>query len=403
MEQYDYQAIDPNGSLTNGFVEAQDRDKAATQLQAQGLLLLKLEPSKGDRQGQASGWFTRLAMNNDELSRFTQQLSTLLGAGQPIERALNTLVRQPARPQACALLERIQKRVKEGQALSSALSLEGAQFSALYVSLVRAGEAGGQLAQTLNQLSLYLERTQKVRGEVINALIYPAFLIVGVLGSLILLLTYVIPQFVPIFSGLGVPVPWVTDIIIALSQFLQEHGIYLVVATMMAVIGLNRWLRTPKGRLNWDRRILRWRLMGRLVLFIETARLSHTLGTLLSQGVPLMTSLDITLKVCNNQAIRTTLSRATDKVKNGHRLSLALEAEQVFPDLAIQMIQVGEESGQLDAMLLKVALAYDEDAKRSIDRLLAALVPSLTLVMAALVAMIMLAIMLPLMSLTSNI
>ena len=403
MQSFKYRALDSSGVATHGLLDAENQEKAASLLQERGLLVLHLETSTSSTTSSFKSWFQRLPLNAVELARFTQQLATLMGAGQPLERALNTLVRQPSKPEARLLLERIRDRVKGGQTLSSAMSLEGPQFSALYLSLIKAGEAGGELGETLGQLTAYLERAQKVRSEVINALIYPAFLIVGVLGSLMLLLAYVVPQFVPIFSGLGVPIPLITEAILGLGQFLGDYGLYLLVALVAAFLLFNRHLRTVTGRLSWDRRILLWWVAGPLLLRLETARLTHTLGTLLSQGVPLIASFDIALQVCKNQAIRGAVEQAIVKVKDGSRLSKALEAESVFPDLAIQMIQVGEESGTLDSMLLKVASVYDDDAKRSIDRLLAALVPSLTLIMAALVALIMLAIMLPLMSLTSNI
>ncbi|MGY2224934.1 type II secretion system inner membrane protein GspF [Pseudomonas gingeri] len=403
MQSFKYRALDASGAALSGLLDAESQEKAASQLQERGLLVLHLESSVGDASSSFKHWFHRPPLNAVELTRFTQQLATLIGAGQPLERALNTLVRQPSKPQARLLLERIRDRVKGGQTLSSALSLEGSQFSALYLSLIKAGEAGGELGETLGQLTAYLERMQKVRSEVINALIYPAFLIIGVLGSLLLLLAYVVPQFVPIFSGLGVPIPLITEAILGFGQFLSDYGLFVLVACVVAFLLFNRHLRTATGRLVWDKRILQWWVAGPLLLRLETARLTHTLGTLLSQGVPLIASFDIALQVCRNRAIRGAVEQAIVKVKDGNRLSKALEAESVFPDLAIQMIQVGEESGTLDTMLLKVASVYDEDAKRSIDRLLAALVPSLTLVMAALVALIMLAIMLPLMSLTSNI
>ncbi|WP_248747085.1 type II secretion system inner membrane protein GspF [Pseudomonas sp. MWU12-2037] len=401
MEHYRYRALDPTGSTVSGALDAEGEDGAASQLQERGLLVLQIEPAAaGSTPG--GSWFNRPPLNADELERFTQQLATLLDAGQPLERALNTLVRQPGKPQAKRLLERIRDRVKGGQPLSAAMALEGPPFTPLYLSLVRAGEAGGALGETLGQLAAYLERAQKVRGEVVNALIYPAFLLVGVLGSLVLLLAYVVPQFVPIFSGLGVPVPLITEAILALGQFLGNYILYLLGAMAVLVGWLARRLRTPQGRRQWDCLMLRARVIGPLLLRLETARLAHTLGTLLSQGVALISAFDIARQVCRNQVVRDAVDQTIVRVKDGSRLSAAMETTATFPELALQMIQVGEESGQLDRLLLKVASIFDAEARRHIDRLLAALVPSLTLVMAALVGLIMLAIMLPLMSLTNN-
>ncbi|AMB86066.1 type II secretion system protein GspF [Pseudomonas agarici] len=401
MEHYRYRALDPNGNALAGALEAENDDAAASQLQERGLLVLQLEPTAFATVSSAS-WFKRPPLVGDELERFTQQLATLLDAGQPLERALNILARQPGKPQSRRLLERIRDRVKGGQPLSTAMAVEGPSFSPLYLSLVRAGEAGGALGDTLGQLANYLERTQKVRGEVINALIYPAFLLVGVLGSLVLLLAYVVPQFVPIFSGLGVPVPLITEVILGLGQFLGHYILYLLGAMALLCAWLGQRLRTAQGRLQRDRLMLRTPVVGPLLLRLETARLAHTLGTLLSQGVALISAFDIARQVCRNQVLRDAVELTIGKVKDGSRLSVAMDSTATFPELAIQMIQVGEESGQLDRLLLKVASIFDAEAKRHIDRLLAALVPSLTLVMAVLVGVIMLAIMLPLMSLTNN-
>lgn len=280
---------------------------------------------------------------------------------------------------------------------------EGSQFSPLYLSMVRAGEAGGALENTLRQLSDYLERSQLLRGEVINALIYPAFLVVGVLGSLALLLAYVVPQFVPIFNDLGVPIPLITEVILGLGQFLGAYGLAVLAGLSVTIWGLAARLRNPRHREQYDRRLLGIRLIGPLLQRVEAARLARTLGTLLSNGVVLLQALVIARQVCTNRALQAQVAQAAESVKGGGTLASAFGAQPLLPDLALQMIEVGEQAGELDSMLLKVADVFDVEAKRGIDRLLATLVPSLTVLMAVLVAVIMLAIMLPLMSLTSNI
>lgn len=403
MEQYRYKALDADSNTLTGVLEAPDPQAAATQLQERGLLVLQIRQSNGVSGLARRQWFRQEHLSREELTQFTQQLATLLGADQPLERALDILIRQPAKPAARQLIERIRDRVKAGQPLSTAMATEQQPFTALYLSLVHAGEAAGVLDETLEQLASYLERMQAIRTEVLNALIYPAFLVVGVLGSLVLLLAYVVPQFVPIFNGLGVPVPLLTQLILDLGEFLARYGLHALAITLgLGWLGLTAMSR-PANRLKWHRHLLQSRLIGTLLKRLETARLARTLGTLLSHGVPLIHALDISRQVANNLAMRAAVENATVKVKDGRSLSSALDTEQLLPDLAIQMIEVGEESGRLDIMLLKVASIFDAQAKRSIDRMLAALVPSLTVVMAALVAVIMLAIMLPLMSLTSNI
>jgi general secretion pathway protein F len=271
------------------------------------------------------------------------------------------------------------------------------------VSLVRAGEAGGALEDTLRRLADYLERAQALRASVINALIYPAFLMVGVLGSLVLLLAYVVPQFVPIFADMGVPVPWITAAVLAVGTAIQ-HWWWLMLLVLVGAIVLWRLrLRDPQARQAFHARLLQMRLWGPLLLKVETARIARTLGTLLKNGVPLLSALAIARQVTGNTALDAALAEAAEAVKGGTGLGAALGQSKRFPRLALQMVQVGEEAGALDAMLLKVADTFDLESRRAIDRLLAALVPALTIVMTVLVAIIMAAILLPLLSLTGSI
>ena len=400
MSLFKYRALDAQGVAQHGTLEAKDQDAAVTMLQKRGLMVLQIDTASlnGLRRALGSG-----LLNGAALVSFTQQLATLLGAGQPLERSLGILLKQPGQPQTRALIERIREQVKAGKPLSVALEEEGSQFSPLYISMVRAGEAGGALESTLRQLSDYLERSQLLRGEVINALIYPAFLVVGVLGSLALLLAYVVPQFVPIFKDLGVPIPMITEVILALGQFLSDYGLALLAGVILLIWGLAVSLRDPQRRERRDRRLLGIRIIGPLLQRIEAARLTRTLGTLLSNGVALLQALVIARQVCTNRALQAQVEQAAESVKGGGTLASAFGAQPLLPDLALQMIEVGEQAGELDSMLLKVADVFDVEAKRGIDRMLAALVPALTVVMAGMVAVIMLAIMLPLMSLTSNI
>jgi general secretion pathway protein F len=397
MHSFQYRALDAEGTAHHGNLEAATEQAAVSQLQARGWLVLNIEAGS-QRLARANS-----AMKGAALVSFTQQLGTLLGAGQPLERALDILIRQAHQPKTRALIERIREQVKAGKPFSQALEEESGQFSTLYISMVRAGEAGGALEGTLGQLSDYLERSQLLRGEVINALIYPAFLIVGVLGSLALLLAYVVPQFVPIFRDLGVPIPLITQIILAMGEFLASWGLVLFGAIVALLWSGAIALRNPARRQRHDRRLLGLKVIGPLLQRIEAARLARTLGTLLDNDVALLQALQVVRQVCSNRAIIAQVEQATEWVKGGGTLASAFGQRPLLPELAIQMIEVGEQSGELDRMLLKVAQVFDVEARRGIDRMLAALVPTLTVVMAVMVAVIMLAIMLPLMSLTSNI
>ncbi|EIL98656.1 type II secretion system protein GspF [Rhodanobacter thiooxydans] len=404
MSQYRYKAVNESGEVLQGRMEAASVEEVIGRLQDQGHTPLEAQPADGAGGGSAlAGWFRRGPFSGDQLAQFTHQLATLLGAGQPLDRALGILLDLPEGESAKKLVERVRDRVRGGNSLSSALDEEHGVFPKLYVSLVRAGEAGGSLEETLRRLADYLERAQQLRGSIVNALIYPAFLLVGVLGSLVLLLAYVVPQFVPIFEDMQVPVPWITAAVLALGNALQAWW-WLILLLLGG--GLFTWrarLREPAAQLAWHARLLRLRVVGPLLLKVETARIARTLGTLLKNGVPLLSALTIARQVTGNRALDAALDAAHEQVKGGAGLSLALGQSKLFPRLAMQMVQVGEEAGQLDTMLLKVADTFELESRRTIDRLLAALVPALTIVMTVLVAIIMAAILLPLLSLTSNI
>ena len=404
MSQFHYRAVSDTGDILHGEMEAASVEEVIARLQDQGHTPLEARPANEAGTGSGlGGLFKRGPFTGDQLAQFTHQLATLLGAGQPLDRALGILMDLPEGERAKKLIERVRDRVRGGTPLSQAFDEEHGVFPKLYVSLVRAGEAGGSLEDTLRRLADYLERSQQLRGSIVNALIYPAFLLVGVLGSLVLLLAYVVPQFVPIFEDMQVPIPLITQAVLALGNLIQSWWWLLMLVIGGGIFLWRARLRDPAARLAWHAGLLQKKVVGPLLLKVETARIARTLGTLLKNGVPLLSALTIARQVTSNRALDEALAQAAEQVKGGSGLSLALAQAQRFPRLALQMVQVGEEAGQLDTMLLKVADTFDLESKRAIDRLLAALVPALTIVMTILVAIIMAAILLPLLSLTSNI
>jgi general secretion pathway protein F len=402
--QFRYRAVSAAGEILQGQIEAASVEEVISHLQDQGHTPLDAQPADADGGGSGlAALFKSGPFTGDQLAQFTHQLATLLGAGQPLDRALGILLDLPEGERAKKLIERVRDRVRGGTPLSQAMDEEHGVFPRLYISLVRAGEAGGSLEDTLRRLAEYLERSQQLRGSIINALIYPAFLMVGVLGSLVLLLAYVVPQFVPIFEDMQVPIPLITRAVLALGNALQSWWWLILLVLIGGVFVWRARMRDPSLRLAWHARLLTMKLVGPLLLKVETARIARTLGTLLKNGVPLLSSLVIARQVTANRALDEALMQAAEQVKGGNGLSLSLAQSQLFPRLAIQMVQVGEEAGQLDTMLLKVADTFELESRRAIDRLLAALVPALTIVMTVMVAIIMAAILLPLLNLTNNI
>lgn len=404
MAQFRYRAITAAGDMLEGQMEAASVQDVVGALQDQGHTALDAVPADAAPPRSAlAALMQRGPFNGAQLAQFTHQLATLLGAGQPLDRALGILLELPEGERARRLVERVREHVRGGGTLSQALDQEHGVFPRLYVSLVRAGEAGGALEVTLRRLADYLERAQAMRGEIINALIYPAFLMAGVLGSLVLLLAYVVPQFVPIFQDMDVPIPFITQVVLALGSAVQNGWWIMLIVVIGGGFVLRQRLHRPEVRLAFHARLLRLRLVGPLLLKIETARIARTLGTLLSNGVPMIAALGIARQVTGNRALDRGLEAVAAQVKDGTGLGSALTGADLLPRLAVQMVQVGEEAGELDSMLLKVAETFDAESRRAIDRLLAALVPALTIVMTVLVAFIMAAILMPLLSLTSNI
>lgn len=354
----------------------------------------------------ASSWATllrRKPFDGAALVQFTQQLATLLGAGQPLDRALTILLELPEDERSRRVITEIRDIVRGGAALSTALERQHGLFSRLYINMVRAGEAGGSLHDTLQRLSDYLERSAELKGRVINALIYPAILLAVVGGALLFLLGYVVPQFATMYESLDVALPWFTQWVLAAGTVVREGWIAVIVVPALVALVIERKLRQPAFRLALDGWLLQRRGIGALVAKLETARLARTLGTLLRNGVPLLSGLGIARNVLGNRALAADVDAASDEVKNGNGLSASLARGKRFPRLALQMIQVGEESGALDTMLLKTADTFEQESARAIDRLLSALVPVITLVLASVVGLVIVAVLVPLYDLTNAI
>jgi general secretion pathway protein F len=403
MALYRYKAVTGAGEILEGEMDVASNDEVIAKLQDAGNIALDVRAASGSGSGSAfGGLFKRSAMNATHVLQFTQQLATLLGAGQPLDRALQILLELPESEKARRIIERIRDHVRSGAPLSDGLEAEPGVFSKLYVNMVRAGEIGGSLEGTLTRLANYLERSKALRESVINAMIYPAILVVMVFAALFVLLVFVVPQFMPMFKDMNVELPTITKIVLFIGTTLRDWWWLIGFGIFALVLLVRKQLADPPTRLKFDARLLTARVVGPLVSKLETARLARTLGTLLKNGVPLLTAMGIGRNVLGNSALAEAVEQATEEVKTGGGLAFALSHSKRFPKLALQMVSVGEESGALDDMLLKVADTFDTDAKNTVDRLLAALVPVMTVLMTGVVAVIMMAILLPILNITSS-
>lgn len=399
MPAFRFKAVAPNGEVVEGRMDAGSTDEVVAKLHEQGNLPLEAVPAD---QAQAASWtslFRTTGVSATDVAMFTQQLATLVGAGLPLDRSLAVLAELAETPRLKRLVDRVRDEVRGGVSLSEALERQHGVFSRLYVNMVRAGELGGTLDQTLTRLSQYLERNQELKSSVVSALIYPCILLLLAGGALIFLMVYVIPKFTPLFEQLGGELPWLTQVVLAAAAAIRYGWWAFLLAAAGVVVYAQRQLSDPVTRLVWDSRLLEARWIGDLMIKIDTARLARTAGTLLKNGVPLLSTLAIAKNVLGNSALAEQVEIASKDVKTGGGLAHALAAGKRFPRLALQMISVGEETGQLDDMLLRAADTYDREVRTTIDRLMAAFVPVMTILLAGFIAVIVISMVMAILSL----
>jgi general secretion pathway protein F len=398
MPLFEYKAVSPGGESVQGTMEAGSLELVITRLQEAGNIPLQAREAGQGGFSLEMFRFGKRSMSKREVGQFTQQLSILLGAGLPLDRSLQVLFELSENDLIARTVADIRDRVREGGSLSEALEAQHGTFSRLFVNMVMAGEIGGTLDQTLDRLSGYLERSRELKDSIISAMIYPALLVALAVLTLIVLLVFVIPAFIPIFEDLGGDLPGITRLVMFFAALIQKFWWGLLGMIVLAVLWFRKMLANPPQRLNWDKRVLEMRWVGDLVGKIEAARISRTLGTLLVNGVPLLSALSIAQNVIGNTILLQEVKDATREVKTGGGLASNLAAGGHFPRLALQMISVGEETGRLDDMLLKVSKTYDVEVRNTIDRLLSVFTPVVTVLMAIMVGAILMSVLLPMLS-----
>ncbi len=401
MPLFRYKALSSAGENLVGQMEAASSEEVIARLQEQGHLPIEAQRSDNlSEQGSLFSLFKKSEMSDAQVLQFTQQLATLLGAGQPLDKALGVLLELPESASGKKVLERIRESVRGGGTLSNALEQQHGLFSRLMVNMVRAGEAGGGLQISLTRVAEYLERSREFRMKLVNALIYPCILMLMVVVAFFLLFTLVLPQFESMFEDFGAEIPWYTVMLMWISKMVRAWWWVPIPLLFAGAYWLQKQWQNPAWRLAVDQRILNSKLLGTLIARIDTARFARTLGTLVQSGVPLLNALNLSRPVLFNQVLGQSVDVASNEVKTGSGLAYALAKQKSFPRLAVQMIQVGEESGELDTMLLKVADTFDTEANHSIGRLMAVLLPALTLLMTFMVFIIILAVLLPIFDIT---
>ena len=400
MAAFEYVALDTKGRQQKGVLEADSARQVRQLLREKQLAPLQVEPAHRKEHSEKSGGFSlRRGLSARDLALVTRQLATLIGAALPIEEALRAAAAQSRQPRIQSMLIAVRAKVLEGHSLANALGSFPAAFPELYRATVAAGEHAGHLAPVLEQLADYTEQRQQSRQKIQMALLYPVILMLASLGIVGFLLGYVVPDVVRVFVDSGQTLPALTRGLILLSELVKAWGALVIVLAVLGVITFRRALRNDDLRRRWHAFLLRIPLIGGLIAATETARFASTLAILVRSGVPLVEALAIGAEVVSNRIIRTDVANATQRVREGGSLSRALEASRQFPPMMLHMIASGERSGELDQMLARTARNQENDLAATIGLLVGLFEPFMLVFMGAVVLVIVLAILLPILSL----
>lgn len=395
MALYSYEAFSKDGKKVKGVIDAPSIAAVKEQLMKQGLYLASIVPAIEESRSTLFGrLFVRGITLKDKIL-FTKQLAVLLKAGVPLLQAIELLTEQFTGRMRNVLVA-IKDDVKGGSSLALAMQKYPKVFDAIYVQLVRAGEASGKLDSILERLTLYLERRDAIRRKIRSAMQYPIIQLIAIVLVVTLLLTVVVPQMQSAFEAQGQSLPWATQILLSISSAVRNHFIFIILVIIAIVSGFGYWRRTASGARMLDTIKLKIPVISYIAKTSTVVQFCYTLGILIESGVNLAESLDIVVKIVDNQILAQTLSEARDKIVKQGKIAQYLKQTDIFPPIAIYLIRTGEETGQLGSMLLNVAQNYEVELSELIDTATGLLSPIMLLVMALIVGFVIAAIMMPL-------
>lgn len=401
MATYQYTATDRAAKIVRGSMEAADERAVVSWLRANGYYPIKVgQPGAVEAPPglfRLTGRFARGPSSEDVLA-FTQQLATLLEAGMELDRSLAILLDLTGNARFRAVLQGILADIQGGSSFADSLAKYPRLFSRLYVNMVKAGEASGVLEVVLSRLAEFLERSKAVRDDVISALVYPVLLLLVGGGAVVVMMNFVVPRFAKIFTDTQQLMPLPTRMLLAISTLTTQYWWLFIGLILAGWIGLRAYLLTEQGKLRWDEWKLQLPVVGSLIQEIEVSRFARTFGTLLSSGVPVLNAVSIVRDTITNRVIGAAMSRLQDGVKRGEGISGPLRASGAFPPFSVHMTRVGEESGRLEGMLIKVADTYDERVRRTVKRLTSLMEPVLILTLGVIVGFIVLSMLLAIFS-----
>jgi general secretion pathway protein F len=393
MATFSYRASTMEGTIIEGAIEAADEKSAIERLKSTGVIPLKIAAP-----GEGIGKRFTLRSSKGNLLTFTTELSALLSAGLPLDRSLNILSGISESKDMKNIIQSILKSIREGSSFSDALQRHPKVFPRLYINMIRAGEAGGVLDVVLDKLNEFLESSKELKEHIVSVMIYPLILIITGGISIIILLTYVLPKFSTIFAELGSSLPLPTQILLTFSNILKSYWWIVLSIIISGWFVFKNYVKSDTGRYKWD--AFKLKMMGEVIRKLETARFCRTLGTLLKSGVPLLQSLNNAKDVISNQVIASAIDAVSAGAKEGKGIAVPLSDAHVFPPLALSMIKVGEETGQLDTMLMKVALTYEKSLNTAIKRFVSLLEPAMILSMGLFIGFIVISMLMAIFSIT---
>jgi type IV pilus assembly protein PilC len=420
MPSFAFVALDAQGQQVSDHIDAASQSEAVTQLRSRGLFPTSVKEqarsakAKTPQKTKASSKSKQIKINIPFLEKktiksktlmiFTRQLATLIDAGLPLLRGLTVLGKQEPDPVLKKTINQLAESVQGGGTFSDGLTAHPRIFNKLYVNMVKAGELGGVLEVVLNRLAEFQEKAQKVKGKVQSAMMYPAIVLVIALIIMGFLLVFIVPKFEQIFADMlgGKPLPLLTQIVVGASRAIQKNILFILGGAVTFVFALKYFISTPKGSVLFDQFMLRAPLFGDLTRKNAISRFTRTLGTLVTSGVPILQALNITKETAGNAVISTAISKIHDSVKEGESIVRPMEASGVFPSMVISMVDVGEETGQLPEMLLKVADLYDDEVDNAVAGLTSLMEPIMIVFLALVVGSIVIALFLPLISIISG-
>jgi type IV pilus assembly protein PilC len=425
MPKYSYVALDAHGKETKGTIEVASQNEAIGRVKEMGFFPTKIVESEKPQEKTArkktrgaarpAGGKKRRSLDIQikipgltggvkpkVLTTFTRQLATLVDAGLPLLRGLRVLEKQERSATLRGILGELALSIEGGSTFSEALAQHPKVFNRLFVNMVKAGELGGVLEVVLKRLAEFSEKAQKIKGKVKAALFYPVAVLIVALGIMILLLTFVIPRFQGVFEGMGVQMPKFTLFVLAVSAAVKDHFFTTSMCVAACVVAFLLIIRTKVGRLVWDKFKLKVPALGPVVSKVAISRFTRTLGTLVSSGVPILQALTIVKETAGNVIIANAVSQVHESVKEGETITAPLEGSGVFPPMVVSMVDVGEQTGALPEMLLRIADNYDEEVDNAVSAMTSLLEPIMIIFLAVVVGSIVIAMFLPLIAMINN-